>query len=421
MPRKLMLSICVLFSTAASTDSTPVGTALQAVADDVAKRFKCSIALSFHTANGTTSRAAGYTDAGLDMGTPTRAAQPDDVYVWGSTTKMFTATAVLQLVDAGTVKLDDPITLYIDPYLKRVNGTVLADHFGSEIAKVRVEELLHMTSGLGDYDRSAYTLAQFAERTHDFTPLEILSNYVPPLSRWPGPGHSQRYCSTNYILLGLLLAQHAGSDDWSSYKQISVVPKSLQLVNTAFADSGSCASYTPVHGFMQSYEGLPIPAQDVRNLSCVGGWTAGNLVAPVGDIAKFTREVYRPGGTVVSAAMQQRMANFSAPGSRGFKFYGMGTFNLGWSIGDDLSALGHVGDTYGYQSQATYFPHLDAALAVATNIERPDQAQPADATCHAYHAIVAALKGEPAPTCTFTVPHRFIGECKCSKGDARGT
>ena len=36
-----------------------------------------------------------------------------------------------------------------------------------------------------------------------------------------------------------------------------------------------------VHGFLQSYEGVPsILPQDVHNLSCVGGWTAGNLVAP---------------------------------------------------------------------------------------------------------------------------------------------
>jgi hypothetical protein len=76
------------------------------------------------------------------------------------------------------------------------------------------------------------------------------------------------------------------------------------------------------------------------------------------------------------------------------------------------------GDTYGYQSQTTYVPSLDAALAVATNIESTTQAQPADATCHAYHAIVAALRGEPAPKCTFTVPYRFIGQCDCTPASA---
>ena len=111
------------------------------------------------------------------------------------------------------------------------------------------------------------------------------------------------------------------------------------------------------------------------------------------------------------------MTDFSAPGGQSFKFYGMGTFDLAWSIGPldgtGPPAYGHVGDTYGYQSQATYFPQLDAALAVATNVETDSQAQPADATCHAYHAVLAVLHGKPSPTCTFHVPHRFIGECKC--------
>jgi hypothetical protein len=109
------------------------------------------------------------------------------------------------------------------------------------------------------------------------------------------------------------------------------------------------------------------------------------------------------------------MINFSAP-STGWgpsKFYGRGTFSLDWAVGGGTIAYGHVGDTYGYQSQTTYFPKLDFALAVATNVETSSQAQPADATCLAYNAIAAVLQGAPAPSCTFHVPHHFIGTCKC--------
>lgn len=45
------------------------------------------------------------------------------------------------------------------------------------------------------------------------------------------------------------------------------------------------------------------------------------------------------------------------------KFYGMGTFNLAWSIGSS-DAYGHVGDTYGYQSQTTYVPADDFVITV---------------------------------------------------------
>merc|ERR1712098_545256 len=114
------------------------------------------------------------------------------------------------------------------------------------------------------------------------------------------------------------------------------------------------------------------------------------------------------------------MTDWSVGGSSGdSKFYGMGTFSLDWSIGD-AEAYGHVGDTYGYQSQTTYFPFYDFVFSVATNVETNSQAQPADATCHAYHLIKAVLTKDTrgAPSCTFTVPRRFIGTCSCTYSTA---
>jgi hypothetical protein len=89
-------------------------------------------------------------------------------------------------------------------------------------------------------------------------------------------------------------------------------------------------------------------------MSCVGGWSAGNYLGAVGDVAKFTYDLYSPGSKVVNAASQGLMTNFTAPQGNhhhphpSFKFYGMGTFSLDWAVGD-AEAYGHVGDTYGYR------------------------------------------------------------------------
>ena len=45
----------------------------------------------------------------------------------------------------------------------------------------------------------------------------------------------------------------------------------------------------------------------------------------------------------------------------------MGTFNLDWSVGAD--AYGHVGDTYGYQSQTTYIPGLLGCILIVLTEE----------------------------------------------------
>jgi len=301
-----------------------------------------------------------------------------------------------------------------------VNGTRLQNHFGSAIEKVKIHHLLHMTSGIADYDGEAYAHDQFHNRNKDFGPVEIIGQYVNGSLDFE-PGSDQRYCSTNYILLGLALARHAvqtpGAWSWKALAQKAVIPHRDRDGRNEFVTKGTCEDHTPVHGFMESYSTASLPPQDVWNVSCVGGWTAGNYLGSVSDVAKFTRELY--GGEILSSASLKHMTNFSSPSderrgvSGGFKFYGMGTFSLDWSIGGDNIAYGHVGDTYGYQSQTTYFPKQAFALSVATNIETTSQAQPADFTCQAFHAVLAALDGSAVPTCTFTVPRRFIGTCNC--------
>ena len=401
---------------------------LTTVSLDISNIYNLSCAIAFRDAANkhTAHAAAGFTDAGLGLGTPTRAALPTDLYVWGSTTKMFTAAAIMQLVDQKIVSLDDGIERHIDPFLQKLNGTKLADHFGSRISLVKVRHLLHMTAGIEDYDGSAYTKAQFDNRQHDFSPLEIISRFVPPLSRYAKPGERQRYCSTNYILLGLVLANHKATPPkppakltWQDYDQRSVFlspnASSSPFANITFADKGSCKSHTIVHGFLQSYEGAPwLQPQDVWNVSCLGGWTAGNLVAPVDDVAAFTLELYRPGGSLISGERQKDMTNWAVQDPRQhFAFYGMGTFNLNWTV-NNKAAYGHVGDTYGYQSSATYFPDLDASIAVATDAETSSQAQPADATCRAYNMIKAALQGKSVlPKCAFKTHGHFFGSCEC--------
>ena len=165
----------------------------------------------------------------------------------------------------------------------------------------------------------------------------------------------------------------------------------------------------------QSYSTASLP-QDIWNVSCAGGWTAGNYVGPVADVARYTYALYNTvNPSVVSrATLNDHMLDLSSPSHHPFKFYGMGTFSLDWAVGANQTGYGHVGDTFWYQSQTTYFPEHDFVLTIATNVETSTQAQPADLTFSAYNELVAAIKATPAPTCTFVVPHSFIGTCTCA-------
>ena len=87
---------------------------------------------------------------------------------------------------------------------------------------------------------------QFHDRAKDFSPIEILSRFVPKMGWFPGPGREQRYCSTNYILLGLVLAAHANASSWTELEQRRVFPASLAkaLPRTSFVDAGRCSDHS---------------------------------------------------------------------------------------------------------------------------------------------------------------------------------
>jgi len=431
-------ALFLILATLALTSSTKhpsrsMAAGLQAVlqqnVDAQHAKWNCSIAVALRSPSHSTEvlgATAGYSNSGLSLhAADPRPAQVDDPYVWGSTTKMYTGPAVLQLVENGVVSLHDRISKHIDPLLAKVTGTKLQDKFGAKIDDVQVHHLLHMTSGIGDYDRGNYSKDQFASPGHDFSPIEILTKYVPSKFDFE-PGTKQNYCSTNYILLGLVLARHLSEDSasWRKYDQLSVIPSASRGLykHSVFADQGACSAFTPQHAFMAPsyYDRTQKGDKDVWNVSCVGGWTGGNFVGSVKDVARYTYDLYGkdPTAPIVSPRSLDHMLNFTAPSSHhhSFKFYGMGTFSLDWTAsteGLNVTGYGHVGDTYGYQSQTTYFPGLDLVLTVATNIETASQAQPAETTCLLYHAIAATLAGKPLPQCSFKVPHQFIGECAC--------
>ena len=74
----------------------------------------------------------------------------------GSVTKLYTAVAVLQLHETGVIDIDKPVHNYIDPFLKRTNGTTLmAIYANATINTITARQLMAMRSGVADYDNAA--------------------------------------------------------------------------------------------------------------------------------------------------------------------------------------------------------------------------------------------------------------------------
>lgn len=135
--------------------------------------------------------------------------KPVDMYTTydiGSCSKTFTAVAVFQLIEAGMVSLDDPVTKYFPEY-----------ETGRDIT---VYHLLHMQSGIADYtndpetfwgelctqDMEKYTYLFFNDELSDEDFLQAL--YAAPLHYTPGTDSD--YSNTNYHLLAMIVEQVSG-------------------------------------------------------------------------------------------------------------------------------------------------------------------------------------------------------------------
>ena len=127
---------------------------------------------------------------------------PGTKFRLGSITKQFTATCIMQLVEAGKINVDDPISKYY------------ADS-PAAWSKVTIHHLLTHTSGMPSYTE----LPGFFQKQamSDRTPEEIIKlTQDQPLQF--EPGSKFRYDNTGYIILGYVIEKVSG-EKYADYLQ----------------------------------------------------------------------------------------------------------------------------------------------------------------------------------------------------------
>jgi len=162
----------------------------------------------------------------------------------GSITKPFTGVGILRLYEEGKLDLNDTIDKHVDKFLMKINGSTILDIWqgNQKIKNVTIYHLLHMTSGLKDYNDTV-KLWTWAHPNEDYSPLDYI--YDVPKSFECDPGTCTSYCSIGFELLGFVLAYHAGVDTWEEYDQMSVIPESIrnEFKHTVFGAKGKCTQY----------------------------------------------------------------------------------------------------------------------------------------------------------------------------------
>eukprot|EP00039_Didymoeca_costata_P030505 m.29934 g.29934 ORF g.29934 m.29934 type:complete len:438 (-) comp8152_c0_seq2:60-1373(-) len=407
---------------------------LQKILQYEGNKYNCSLSVSVFAPTHNINITETIGTVSMSKDAPTTEA--DDVFIWGSITKVTTGVAILRQIQKGNLKLDDKMHKFVDPQLRRMkemnpslNYSSCEDLFGPEANNVTIYELASMRSGIPDFDtakpanppnKSVDSFRQFVfdHPSHDFEPPELLGlNWVHTGKLLWTPGTYQDYSSTNFVLLGLVLANLTNATSWDTYSQSSFFPPDLldSLPSVGFVRAGAPDSVSRMHGYdrtsYNNHSPTALPGFDVSKVHGVfGGWCASDFVSTTVDAAQMAYEVYGPKYSV----LPKEYVDIMIPTDR---FYGFATFNLSDMTGQPGfagRAYGHIGATYGYDSLLSFHPALNATIAIASNMENDDQNHPSDTVCLVFNALKNFLTGSN-DSCAYQPVNYYYGICNCTK------
>jgi D-alanyl-D-alanine carboxypeptidase len=184
----------------------------------------------------------------------------------GSMNKMLTAVAALQLVQAGTLRVDAPL------------GTYLPGYPNADVAsKVTPHHLLTHTGGTGDIFGPEFT----AHRTELRTIEDYLQLYGTRSLEFT-PGAAWEYSNYGFMLLGAAIERVGGT---SYYDQVAA----RVLAPAGMTGTGSEPEESPVPGRAVGYTRQLVPGTLVSNAPTLPyrGTPAGGGYSTVGDFARF--------------------------------------------------------------------------------------------------------------------------------------
>ncbi len=277
------------------------------------------------------ARAFGLTD--LAAKTP---ATPETRFPIGSVTKMFTAVSVMQLVEAGRIRLDAPLATYLPS----------APH----ASEVTIRQLLTHTSGIWNYGDEAFNSGRVAAPT---TPSAILGAVAPhPLEFKPGTKFS--YSNTGYVLLGLVV-EAVAKTPLAAYEREHVFGPA-QMRDTTVGEPP--AGVPLAHGYMDA-TGTPAPAYSPSWV-----YADGDIVSTASDLARF--DVALMDGRLLKPATFAEMQSSAvdAPEFGARVRYGLGVSLL---ASGGVVFVGHHGGVPGFEAENELIPGERYAIVVLSD------------------------------------------------------
>ncbi len=267
----------------------------------------------------------------------------------GSMNKMFTGVAIMQLVEQGKVKLDDPVGVYL-PDLPR-----------KDIAeKVTIAELLSHRSGMQDYWEELFDTTFWTIKSVDGYASLIFKD-----SLLFEPGTDFHYSNSGPIVLGMVIEKVSGQDYYSYV--LDHICKPAGMINTDCYEVDRPVPNVAIGYTKTGYEGNSDPAGGWRNnlfLHAVKGGPAGGGYSTVEDLLAF--DVALRQGKLISKKSFDEMIT---PRSEMGPDFGYGYLFGNHTVGGQR-IVGHNGGAPGINAALDMYLDSGYTVAVMSNYDQ---------------------------------------------------
>lgn len=252
-----------------------------------------------------------------------------------SNTKLFTAVAILKLVEGNILSLNDQLRKWLPKY-------------ANVDSSITLRQLLNHTSGVADVFTTASMAYISAHPGHSFTTAEVMAWVGPKLFN---PGTSFGYSNTNYILAGMMAEKATGVHISKIIRDSIITP--LKLNSTFFDGREWSDSFVIAHPWengVDFYDTLRIALNTL-------GDCAGSMYSTASDMARWYQALMN--GQVVSANSFKEITTFLSPGN-----YGFGLMTTQLFVRTEWT---HGGTNTGYNSRIFYDPVMKVTVCGLSN------------------------------------------------------
>ena len=268
--------------------------------------------------------------------------KPDTKFNLASINKMFTAIAIMQLVESGKISLQDKVGKHLTDYPNKA----VAD-------SVTIHQLLTHTSGMRSFWEDYDKLAKVNFKTvSDYLPLFVDKKLAF------APGSDFYYSNSGYMVLGLIIEKLSGQNYFDYVKEHIYRP--AKMINT---DAYELDHAIPnlATGYTMSLEE---PGQWKNNifLNPTKGTPAGGGYSTVDDLLNFANALQS------NILLSKENTTLCTSGKVKFR-EGMYGYGFEETIVNGHRIFGHTGGHDGVASEIMIYPDLGYTAVILTNGE----------------------------------------------------